>query len=261
MKKLYSFLAFASLTLASCSSTRLTPSQTFVTFEVAATDVREIEVGNDIKVVYTQSPETSVKVEAPDNFVDYVKVGVKNGVLTAYLDFGTLASVSMNSSNVSVYVSSPVLYDIDTGSSASVVIADGLKISSGLDIDTSSSSSVSISGFEGAGVTIDCSSSSVVSINGVVAKSVSVECSSSACVDISGISADYVSAEANSSASVSLSGVCTEVNFEASSSAGIDASALRASKGRAEASSSSGIRCSVDKLSQETSSSARIVNK
>lgn len=76
MTKTLSILGLSLLAMTSCSSTRITPSNTFVTLEVAANDVREISSCCGINVIYTQSPQTSVKVNAPENYVDYIKVTV-----------------------------------------------------------------------------------------------------------------------------------------------------------------------------------------
>lgn len=260
MKLPYSILPTLALALTSCTSSRINPSSTFVTFEVATNDVRQIEASGGISVFYTQSPETSVTVKSPDNIVDYVKVEIKDGILNAYLDFGTFNCVSLKRCDVSVYVNSPILYDISASSSASVSVKDGIKISSGIDIRASSSSKVMLASFQGAEADIESSSSSNVTIDALTVSELSVESSSSASVDITNIHADAVSAEVNSSASVNLAGLCTVVDFETSSSGRIDASALRAAKGKAEASSSSHIKCSVDKLTQSTSSSASISN-
>ena len=206
MTKTLSILGLSLLAMTSCSSTRITPSNTFVTFEVAANDVREISSCCGINVIYTQSPQTSVKVNAPENYVDYIKVTVDEGELEARLDFG-LNNVSFDSGKITVYVNSPVLNEIDVNSAASVTVSGGLKISSDLDIESSSSASVLIDGFEGGGLDIDSSSSATVKINSVKAAQVSAEASSSATIVISDISADKVSSEANSSAEKGIAGL------------------------------------------------------
>lgn len=235
MKTICSVITVLAVSLMSCSTNRVTPSSTFVTFEVAASSVNAIEGSSSIKVIYTQAPKTAVIVEAPDNLADLLDISVKSGVLSAGLK--PLANVS-GSTNVTVHVSSPSLRKIDMSSASNLEIVQGLVIDGNLSVDASSAASISMTG--------------------LIGNNVSIDCSSSARVLISGINVAAVSAEASSAAQIDLAGECRSVSFEASSAASINASELKSEGGHASASSAGSISSGSSNLHKEVSSGGSI---
>lgn len=218
MKTIYPLVCLLAVSAMSCSTNRVTPSSTFVTFEVAASSINAIEGSSSINVIYTQAPKTAVIVEAPDNLADLLEISVKSGTLSA----GLKPHASVNgSSNVTVHVSSPSLRKIDMSSASSLEVAQGLAIDGNLSVDASSAATVSMNGLSGENISIDCSSSARISISAITVSS--------------------VTAEASSAAQIDLSGECSSVRFEASSAASIDASELKSEGGYASASSAGSI--------------------
>lgn len=219
----------------SCSTNRITPNSTFVTFEVAASYINAIDASSSVKVIYTQAPKSAVIVEAPDNLVGLLDISVKSGTLTAGLKPGALIN---GNSNVTVHVSSPSLREIDMSSASALEIAQDFAIDGNLSIDASSAASINMSGLVGDNISIDCSSSAIVSI--------------------SGIRVQAISAEASSAGQICLAGECSSVSFEASSAASINASELTYEGGHASASSAASISSSNPNLHKEVSSGGSI---
>lgn len=258
--KLIKFFAMVILLtqLAACSSSRVTPSSTFVTFEVAAENVKAINVGNAIKVIYTQAPESSVRVEAPDNVVDYVSVKVKGDKL----DVGLKPHVDIaGSSKVTVYVSSPSLKSVDASSASYVGMPAGLKTRSEINIEASSSATISISDLNVSKAGIEASSAARISVGSLIAETVNAECRSAATMDLSSLDVRTISAEATSAATMSLSGRCDFADLEANSAATIKAKDLAAARGRANSNSAGSIKCNVSDVKiVDKSTSGRIEN-
>ncbi len=238
MKHFYPAICVLALAaLSSCAIKQVTPSSTFVTFEVAASAINAIDASSSIKVIYTQSPKTAILVETPDNLSDMLDITVTSGKLSA----GMKPNTNINgSSNVTIHVSSPSIKDIDLSSASSLEIAQGLVIDGNLSVDASSAAHISIAGLTGENLSIDSSSSAQVAI--------------------SAISVSSIDADASSASQINLDGQCQSVRFDASSAASIDASGLKAEGGFASASSAASISCNSPNLKTKASSGGSINN-
>ena len=221
MKHFYPAICVLALAaLSSCAIKQVTPSSTFVTFEVAASAINAIDASSSIKVIYTQSPKTAILVETPDNLSDMLDITVTSGKLSA----GMKPNTNINgSSNVTIHVSSPSIKDIDLSSASSLEIAQGL-------------------------------------VAGLTGENLSIDSSSSAQVAISAISVSSIDADASSASQINLDGQCQSVRFDASSAASIDASGLKAEGGFASASSAASISCNSPNLKTKASSGGSINN-
>ena len=242
MKPIYLTLFTAAIALTSCSvANRVVPSPDFVTFEVAAAEVNSVDVSSSISVEYTQSAEVCVRVNCPENLVDYLNVKVDDGQLTAAFKNGI--SIDGNCS-VTVTVASPGLSSIEASSSSSVIIPKTIVVADRLDIDASSSATIEIASVTRGNVSVEASTSSSVTIGAARCASLDIDSSTSADVSVSAIECVSVNADASSAATITLSGKTLNAGYKASSAATIDAAGLAAERLRsAHAGSAATISC------------------
>lgn len=196
-----------------------------------------VDVSRGVLLVYTQSDEVSIEVEAPDNVIDKIFTKIDDGKLKVSVD----RSITNINFNAIVRVSAPVVVDFEAGSGAGINVkslnADGQEV----DIEVSSAASVAFAAIK--------------------ASKLDVETSSGAQASVEGISAIAIDAECSSGSALNLTGTATTGKLDASSGAMLDASGLVINTASAEASSGSTIVCHVKNFTnRKTSSGGSISN-
>lgn len=198
--------------------------------------VTAIDAGRGVTVVYTQSDQLSLEVEAPDSVIDHITTTISKGKLTATVD-NKIRNVNFK---VIVRVSAPLVTDFDISSGAAVEVAALNAASQEVEIEVSSGASASFSA--------------------LTASAVSVDASSGASASVAGIRAEAVDAEASSGASISLSGNATSGDFDVSSGASIAAGSLTLQSADAEASSGGSLTCHAASMKRSKATSGGSIN-
>ncbi|MDE7452534.1 MAG: DUF2807 domain-containing protein [Paramuribaculum sp.] len=216
------------LLLFSSALTMLAAKPEMVKFKVPAQTVTSIEANKAFKVVYTQSPNTSVTVIAPKRIKDKIKVRIKEGKLTT--GFSGSANMTSNES-ITVIVTAPAVNDFEANSAASITIKGALSLpSSEVDIELSSAASFTADAINCAKLEIDCSSASSATIASCNTKTVEAESSSAASLTVKGINATTVKGNSSSAASLTLSGSCITARLSKSSMGSLSSSGLKTKK-------------------------------
>lgn len=235
------------MVLKSCalSSEVIVPSDSYITQKVKVEKFDGISAATDIDVVYTQiTGEPDVEIYAPDNLMEYVVVEVKGNILKIRFESDEKGK-GLNirgEHKTQVRVSAPAVHALQASSSSEILLANGLKTTGRVNIDSSSAGDI-----EGEG--ISCGD-------------LLVQASSSGEVDLKKVECVVLNADASSSGDISLEGVCRSASFNASSAGDIEADELKADNVVASASSAGDITCNaVESLKMSTSSGGSVNDK
>lgn len=219
----------------------------------------KIETGVPVEYVVSSGP-VSIEAEGSDEYLQDLKVSVKNGELWIRMERKG-GNVNINQKTLSrVSVSGPVLENIEASSGARFKSRSAFGIGNkNFKVNTSSGSSVEIDGSMTCGtLSVDTSSGSKVEIERCsAAKSVNVDSSSGSKVDIECVTAK-LDIDASSGSSVSAEGTAGTASLNASSAAKIDATDIIAEKMTIDASSASSVCHSTKNAVEKKSSSATI---
>ena len=234
------------ISVASDNKDGIVPSKNYITQKVKVDNFEGIQTSTSIDVIYTQTTgETDIEICAPDNLMEYVKVGVENGILK--IRFNTnKGGKHLNirgKHQTKVRVSAPEVHTLLASSSGDIYMKNGLQYPGNVKIEASSSGDIK-------GATIVCealnaqaSSSGDIDLAKVECTSFKAEASSAGDISIKDLKAETVSVEASSSGDVSLEGVCRSATYVASSAGDIEADDLKAENVVAKASSAGDVTC------------------
>ncbi|MCM1484130.1 MAG: DUF2807 domain-containing protein [Muribaculaceae bacterium] len=204
------------------------PSANTITETIPAQNVSGVSTSAGIKVIYSQGPQTSVKLTVPENIRKYIKVECQNGILSCTRESNV--NFGRRLPDIIVTVQSPGITMVTASSGSSFTMSDKLSMPrKDITISVSSGAAISLFNVEAKDVTLTASSGAALSIIGLVTQDISASSSSGAGIHLSDITATEVNATASSGAGISLTGTTEELNMVASSGASIAASSLKAS--------------------------------
>lgn len=199
-----------------------------VKFSIPAKEVSAIETCQAIKIVYTQSPKTSVTVTAPKRLKDKIAISIENVKLSA--KFNSSVNMKLNET-VTVFVTAPAVNDFEASSAGSITIAGSLSLpGKKVEIEASSAASFRAPAVDCDKLEVDCSSASSAKIDSCKANTLEVESSSAASLTVNGINATTVKGGVSSAASLKLSGNCVNANLSKSSMGSLNRSSLKTNK-------------------------------
>jgi len=158
MKNLLSVL-IAIIILASCQLT--TGSGNIVSETRTVNNFSEISVGNSFDVEVKIGPVTEVRVEADDNVIKYINTSVSDKTLKIRID----DDYSFSNAHLKIYITTPVLTEIITSGSASVIVKDVITSNEKLSFKASSSSDINAA-VDAPEVEADASSSATIDLKG-----------------------------------------------------------------------------------------------
>ena len=250
------------ISVASDNKDGIVPSKNYITQKVKVDNFEGIQTSTSIDVIYTQTTgETDIEICAPDNLMEYVKVGVENGILK--IRFNTnKGGKHLNirgKHQTKVRVSAPEVHTLLASSSGDIILKNGLHYEGKVRVEASSSGDIEGNTIVCEALSTQASSSGDIELVKVECTSLNAEASSAGDVSIKGLKAETVSAEASSSGDVTLEGVCQSATLASSSAGDIEADDLKAEKVVAKASSSGDITCyASESLEVSTSSSGNV---
>lgn len=255
--------------------TSVRPSNNYVTKKVSLSEIDAIRSSSSVDVIYTQSSgKPYAEIYAPDNIVPLVKVEQDGNELK--VGFKSNTSIS-GRFKCEVRVFAPEVTSFATSSSSDITLANGLKTSKDVNLNTSSSGDIDAESLQCGNLRMKSSSSGDISVKNiscgtltmisqssgdiVVTKAgcsmASIDGSSSGDCTIHDISCTGdVEASTSSSSDITLSGTCRNATFSASSAGGIYAKDLKANDITAKASSAGNIECNPSGVLSTSVSSA-----
>ncbi len=191
-----------------------------VSHDRPVTDFTKIAVSNGIRVMFTEAPANSLKVEADSNeHLKMIKTEVSSGVLKIYIDGN---SKIRNFKNLSVFVAGKKVNEFSSDS-GSAIICKGQISQQSVAIEVSSGSR-----FEG----------------DIESKTVAVDANSGALAKLT-IGTSNLSLKANSGANVTLSGKATSAAVKTDSGSLVNAKSLETENATIKASSGASVSVSV----------------
>jgi Putative auto-transporter adhesin, head GIN domain len=210
MKQLL-LLCTAFIILNSCNYT--TGSGNIITEKRQVGNFTGITASQSIDVEVTIGTVTEVKVEADDNIIKHVITDVSGDVLKIRIE----DMVSLNNTNIKVFVTTPGLKSIGASSSANVKVLGVIKSDGKVSFDASSSGDIEAE-VDAPEVDAEVSSSGSVTLNGRT-KNFKADASSSGDIKSAGLLTENTTATANSSGSAD---VHASVSLNADASSGGD---------------------------------------
>lgn len=268
-KLLFTFAAsFVFVSLYSCShmeKTHAAGSRLSATKKISVPAFAGVSTARAVDLIYVPDGKAQrVTATGSEEYLSKLVTEVRNGVLHV-----TYKGENVNSPDVVVTVTGPVLTSFDASSASSITVTEdldaghapvsisassaasvdmkGLKCSE-LKADASSAGSIAVAETLDAGKTdadISVSSAASVDMAGLKCRSLNVNASSASSVNIGDLQATAVKAGASSEASIELDGKCSEVDFDASSGAKISTQGLRADNGKASVASGASVKVNV----------------
>ncbi|OBS11439.1 hypothetical protein ATE49_10995 [Elizabethkingia miricola] len=173
------------------------------------------------------------------NYMEYVRVENKGGVLTVYYDIPR-GSNGLRNANTTVVVYAKSLNDLRASSAGKIVVKDQFSTST-LNVDVSSAGKIQYENIKTNRLNLNLSSAATFT---------------------GSADAQSVNADISSAATINISGKAGEVRVDASSSADFNGSDLRSGTVKAQASSAGKIKIGViDELTAAASSGAKIYYK
>lgn len=220
----------------------------------------KIETGVPVEYAVSSGP-VSIEAEGSDEYLQDLKISVKNGELWIRMERKDGRSININQKTlIRVSVSGPMLENIEASSGARFKSRSAFGLGNkNFKVDTSSGSNVEIDGSVTCGnLSVSTSSGSKVEIERCsAAKSVKVDASSGSKAELECVTA-MLDINASSGASVSAEGTAGTASINASSAAKIDATDIIAEKMTVDASSGSSVWHSTPKAVEKKSSGATI---
>lgn len=224
----------ASLLLLSCQIEQGSAKVVAQTRQIAE-PFDKISVSDGIDVILTQSPTTSVSVEADDNLIDHIRTTVVGGTL--HIEIKKRGLIDFTEKNVRVHL--PLVNDISASAGSDVKSTNEFR-SETLDLSASAGSDITFT----------------TSADRITAKS-----SSGSEIELSGM-ALYFDAHASSGSSIEASRLlCNEISASASSGSGIEVHPIKELRARASSGASVDYYKNPERISQNTSSGGSVRQK
>lgn len=225
-------------------------------------NIKSIEASTGVVVHYTQQDSVApVRISAPEDVLATAIVKMsKNGALEIYLEGGTNFRYTTDAQRLHAYVAAPSVSDFEAHSASSIIVADTLNITTGVEAETHSGAVISFSTLIAPQVEFSTSSGSSIDVTSLSAEKVEFNTSSGSSIDAEAVTAEKFEADASSGSGIHAAGTATEADLEVSSGASIDCSQLKAQRGEATATSGGGIRCNITAAEINRSSGGRVKN-
>ena len=227
---------------------------------VKISDFDEISASQNIKVIFTQGPNSgTASIATTPSAEKYLKLVVKDKKLDIYYANPGKKNVKIQGPTI-VTVSSPELKEVELSSAASFVVKENLNVSGTLEVDLNSSGLFKAGSIVCGKLKVDASSAARAEI-AELSGDLNADASSSASIKVGKVKGGKVSADVSSAANISMDGVdCSLLDAEASSAGKIGLKGIACSMIEAEASSAGRITLSGEagSLNKEVSSGGSI---
>lgn len=259
MKFLSTLLIAAVATIPTLART-VTPSSTMTSKTVSVGSFNEIDVSRVKLIVFIGTCNGTVKVNAPDNLINELKIKNSGGELK--INFPDNFNIKGNP-RTTVEVTVGTLKEIDAALSANVEVRGNLSTNGNLDLSASTSARILIGKANAASCDIEGSTSGVISIQELkTSGKTDIENSTSSSTKIAYLQCKNLDAEVHTSGSIVIkAGKAQFAEFEASTSGSIKAADMSVDSGIAEAGTSGSIKCNIANATRiSTSTGGNVTN-
>lgn len=220
----------------------------------------EIET-NRVNVELTPAAYSGqLKLTAPENIIDHIKVKCKNGKLTLELDDDV--QYEKGNVNAAVYVSAPYVSDIEANLAAVVNILAPMSVSGDLEFEANTAALISTDKLKVDGkFSVDANTASKICLSEVRCNVADFETNTAANIRVDKLMAQKAKLEANTAGKLYVNGgSAPDAVFDANTSGSISATGFAVESGSADASTGAYVNCNVKSLSSDSSTGGRVKN-
>lgn len=213
-----------------------------------------VSASRAVKVLLVDEPAGKIGIEADENVIDHVSVGVKGSTLQLTID---QKYTSISDIHVTITVPTDGLLTELEASSAAKIIAKTLIRGKSVELDASSTASIEAS-VEAGQCELEASSSGKIKAD-IKAETCDMEATSAARITAA-VAVQQCAIDLSSAGKIELTGAALNCSAEASSAAKLDASGFAAKRCTIDTSSGSKVEiCCLEKLSAIASSGSSIL--
>ncbi|MDE7160442.1 MAG: DUF2807 domain-containing protein [Muribaculaceae bacterium] len=254
-------------------------SKTMVTRKMATGQFSTISLTGGMKVEYTPyaSPMT-VRLVAPDNLIDYIRLSVKKGCLSVEVERGYecdeknaprilisgegLANFNLSAASAA-YITAPFAVagsmEVNLDGASLLEVRKGVTCER-ISLECDGASHISMENVAVNNMEMDIDGASGVKMNNVsVAANVEMEADGASTVKLTDLTASFLKARSDDASTITLTGTATNVTLEASGAGSIKAEDLKCLRASTQASGAGSITCNAESLTKISKSEASTI--